>query len=64
MLPPPFIVLAVSRRQFSMQPKELEKIRFETGKSLFSSDGGCILEFLPPTPLIAGLCFSMSEGER
>ena len=61
--PPPTFVLAVSRRQCSRQPKELEKIRFETGKSLFSSDGGCLQQFLPPTPLFTGLSFSMNGGE-
>ena len=41
--PPPNFLLAVSKRQYSRQPDELEKIRFETGKSLFSSEGGCLL---------------------
>ena len=61
--PPPTFVVADSSRQCSSQPKELEKIRFETGKSLFSSDRGCLLQFLPPTPLLTGLSFSMNGGE-
>ena len=61
--PPPTFVLAVSRRQCSRQPKELEKIRFETLKSLFSTDGDCLLQFLPPIPLLTGLSFSMNGGE-